>query len=103
MKLTKETLKRIIKEELDEAMKFNDDGRSMDQVRFDTNLALTPPEDLESEEEPEEEPKGIQPGETISDFIFRRNIESGMDPKQAYDAAAAERPDLFYKSRRPNK
>ena len=95
MKLTKETLKRIIREELEEAMKFKGDGRTMDQVRFDTNLALTPPEDIESEE-PEEEPEAIKPGETIFDSIVRRNVESGMNPEQAYYAAAAERPDLAY-------
>jgi hypothetical protein len=96
MRLTNETLKRIIREELDEALKFNDDGRSMDQVRFDTNLALTTPEDLESEEEPEAGPEAIKPGETIFDSIVRRNVESGMNPEQAYYAAAAERPDLAY-------
>jgi len=92
MRLTNETLKRIIREELDEALKFNDDGRSMDQVRFDTNLALTPPEDLESEEEAQ--PDSGQ--ETIFDSIVQRNIEQGMSPQQAYYAAAAERPDLAY-------
>ena len=92
MKLTKETLKRIIREELDEALKFNDDGRSMDQVRFDTNLALTPPEDIESEEEPQVD----QSQGTIFGSIVQRNIEQGMNPEQAYYAAAAERPDLAY-------
>ena len=92
MKLTKETLKRIIAEELEEAMKFKGDGRTMDQVRFDTNLALTPPEDLESEEEAQ--PDSGQ--ETIFDSIVQRNIEQGMNPEQAYYAAAAERPDLAY-------
>jgi hypothetical protein len=96
MKLTKETLKRIIREELEETMKFKGDGRTMDQVRFDTNLALTPPEDLETEEEPEAGPEAIKSGETIFDSIVRRNVESGMNPEQAYYAAAAERPDLAY-------
>lgn len=85
MKLTKETLKRIIKEELEEVMRFVDDGKTLDQARADMQIALQRPEISEPET------SGL-PG--ILGQLVNRYMDQGMDYGQAYQAAVAERPDL---------
>ena len=96
MKLTKEALKRIIKEEIDlllsedinESMKFTGGGKTLDQARNDMKQALDKPksDDLKSGEK-------VSLSGILGELI-QKYMNQGMDFGQAYQAAAAERPDL---------
>ena len=85
MRLTQKILKRIIKEELDEAMKFTGGGKTLDQARADTKRALDGPKTSEPKS------SGL-PG--VLGQLVQRYMDQGMDYGQAYQAATAERPDL---------